>query len=65
MADKKNKFAFDKENYKWMLIGIAILVAGFIIMSLDNTQHGQRLFRPKIRPYRNYGWLYLRVLCHF
>lgn len=41
MADKKNKFAFDKENYKWMLIGIAVLVSGFIIMSLDNTQHGQ------------------------
>ena len=41
MAEKKNRFAFDKENYKWMLIGIAVLITGFIIMSLDGEQHGQ------------------------
>lgn len=41
MADKNKNFAFTKENYKWMLIGIGVLLAGFIIMSLDNTQHGQ------------------------
>lgn len=40
MSDKKNKFAFGKENYKWMLIGLAVLLAGFITMSLDKEQHG-------------------------
>lgn len=41
MAEKKNNFAFGKENYKWMLIGLGVLLLGFIIMSLDSTQHGQ------------------------
>jgi hypothetical protein len=26
------QFAFEKENYKWMLIGLALIVAGFILM---------------------------------
>ncbi|MFT6054827.1 MAG: FtsH-binding integral membrane protein [Roseivirga sp.] len=41
MSENKNNFAFGKENYKWMLIGLAVLLSGFVIMSLDNTQHGQ------------------------
>jgi len=41
MPDKKNKFAFNKENYRWMLIGLAVLVSGFILMSLDGERHGQ------------------------
>ncbi len=38
---KKNSFAFSKENYKWMLIGLGTILLGFIIMSLDGEQHGQ------------------------
>ncbi|HEY9118038.1 MAG TPA: DUF3098 domain-containing protein [Roseivirga sp.] len=38
---KKNNFAFSKENYKWMLIGLGIILLGFIVMSLDGEQHGQ------------------------
>lgn len=41
MAEKKNNFAFGKENYKWMLIGLGVLLLGFVVMSLDDTQHGQ------------------------
>ncbi len=41
MTEKKNNFAFGKENYKWMLIGLGVLLLGFIVMSLDGTQHGQ------------------------
>jgi len=41
MSENKKNFAFGKENYKWMLIGLGVLLLGFIIMSLDNTQHGQ------------------------
>ncbi len=39
MADKKNKkvvketFLFEKKNYTIMLIGLAIIVLGFILMS--------------------------------
>lgn len=41
MTEKKNNFAFGKENYKWMLIGLGVLLLGFIVMSLDGEQHGQ------------------------
>lgn len=41
MTEKKKNFAFGKENYKWMLIGLGVLLIGFIVMSLDKTQHGQ------------------------
>ena len=41
MSENKKNFAFGKENYKWMIIGLVVLLAGFIIMSLDGEQHGQ------------------------
>ena len=41
MSEKKKNFAFGKENYKWMLIGLGVLLLGFIVMSLDKSQHGQ------------------------
>lgn len=35
--DKRNapqeSFAFGKENYVWMLVGIAIILVGFLLMS--------------------------------
>jgi ATP/ADP translocase len=37
---KKEKLAFDKENYRWMLIGIVVLIIGFFIMSLDKEDYG-------------------------
>ena len=30
---KKNKFAFGKRNYKFMIIGIVFIALGFILMS--------------------------------
>ena len=41
MTEKKNNLAFGKENYKWMLIGLGVLLLGFIVMSMDSTPHGQ------------------------
>ena len=35
-----DKLPFGKKNYQWMIIGIAALVIGFTIMSLDQQQHG-------------------------
>ena len=31
---------FDRSNYQWMLIGLAVLFAGFIIMSMDSEEFG-------------------------
>jgi hypothetical protein len=38
MAD--NKLVFDKRNYTFLIIGIAVLLFGFIVMSLDKEQYG-------------------------
>lgn len=38
--DNKNKLAFDKKNYTWMLVGIAVLIAGFTLMTMDKEQYG-------------------------
>ncbi len=31
---------FNKKNYTWMLIGLAIIMLGFIIMSMDKQEFG-------------------------
>jgi hypothetical protein len=36
----KGKPGFKRKNYQLMLIGIAILLTGFVIMTLDKEQHG-------------------------
>jgi hypothetical protein len=35
-----NKLAFGKKNYQLMAIGVAILLVGFTIMSLDKEPYG-------------------------
>ncbi|GAB3656267.1 hypothetical protein GCM10028791_27980 [Echinicola sediminis] len=36
----QNNLPFSKKNYILMLIGIAIIVVGFIIIGLDSEPHG-------------------------
>ena len=36
----ESKLPFGKKNYQIMIIGVLTLVVGFVIMSLDNEQHG-------------------------
>jgi hypothetical protein len=31
--EQKPEFLFDKKNYKWLLIGIAVITIGFILMA--------------------------------
>jgi len=38
--DKRNNLAFGKQNYRIMFLGIAILVIGFIVMSIDKETFG-------------------------
>lgn len=35
-----DKLPFGKKNYQWMIIGIVALVAGFLIMTLEDERHG-------------------------
>ena len=36
----ESKLPFGRKNYLMMISGVLTLVLGFIIMSLDNEQHG-------------------------
>ncbi|HNP19073.1 MAG TPA: DUF3098 domain-containing protein [Fulvivirga sp.] len=36
----ENNLPFGKKNYKIMLIGLAVLISGFVIMSLDQEPFG-------------------------
>jgi len=38
--EKNDKLPFGKKNYKLMLTGIAVLIIGFVIMSIDTEPHG-------------------------
>jgi uncharacterized membrane protein len=35
-----NKLAFGKKNYQFMIIGVAVLLIGFLIMSMDKEPYG-------------------------
>ena len=39
MKDKGSP-GFKRKNYQMMLIGITILLTGFVVMTLDTEQHG-------------------------
>ncbi|WP_439559613.1 DUF3098 domain-containing protein [Dyadobacter sp.] len=40
MNSKKNELPFSASNYTTMLIGIAVILAGFLIMSFDSEEFG-------------------------
>lgn len=37
---KKNALPFSKNNYTLMIIGIVLILGGFIIMSMDSAEFG-------------------------
>lgn len=43
-------FAFKKENYMIMLLGIGIIVLGFVLMSLETAPHGFGILALDIAP---------------
>lgn len=49
MSDKKN-FAFAKANYLIMLLGVLILIVGFIIMGADDETFGFGFFGLTLGP---------------
>ena len=51
MDDKKHEFLFDKVNYKFLLIGLAVIVLGFILMTGGGSDDPQ-VFNPEIFNFR-------------
>lgn len=37
---KKNALPFSKSNYTFMIIGILLILGGFVIMSMDSAEFG-------------------------
>ncbi|NJO01700.1 MAG: DUF3098 domain-containing protein [Bacteroidia bacterium] len=40
MTENNNKLAFSKENYFIMLLGIALIIIGYLVMSMDTHEFG-------------------------
>ncbi|TLV03156.1 DUF3098 domain-containing protein [Dyadobacter luticola] len=40
MSSKKEELPFASSNYTMMLIGIAVILGGFLIMTFDSTEFG-------------------------
>jgi len=52
---KKSQFVFERKNYKFMLIGIAVIVLGFILMTGGGSDD-PNVFNPEI-----YSWRRIRL----
>ncbi len=46
----KPAFAFTPKNYKLMLIGLALIVLGFVLIGLDGEPHGNGVLGLTIGP---------------
>lgn len=51
MEDKKHEFLFDKVNYKFLLIGLAVIAVGFILMAGGGSDD-PKIFNPDIFSFR-------------
>ena len=51
----KSQFVFERKNYKFMLIGIAVIVIGFILMTGGGSDD-PTIFNPEI-----YSWRRIRL----
>lgn len=47
-APKENNFYFGKDNFKWMLIGIACIVTGFLLMMGPDANTVDGKFNPDV-----------------
>ena len=53
--EEKKHFVFERKNYKFMLIGIAVIVLGFILMTGGGSDD-PNVFNPAI-----YNWQRIRL----
>lgn len=54
-AEANKKFIFEKENYKFMIIGLAVIALGFILMAGGGSDDPE-VFNPEI-----FNWRRIRL----
>jgi len=54
-SKQKTEFIFGKKNYMWMLIGLGVIMLGFILMSGGGSDD-PNVFNPEI-----YSWRRIRL----
>jgi hypothetical protein len=61
---QKNNFIFDKQNYKFMFIGLAFIALGFILMAGGGSDD-PNVFNPEIFSWRRIRLAPLLILIGF
>ncbi|AEW86592.1 DUF3098 domain-containing protein [Flavobacterium columnare NBRC 100251 = ATCC 23463] len=64
MENKKHEFLFEKVNYKFLLIGIAIIALGFVLMAGGGSDD-PTVFNPEIFSFRRIRLAPTMVLAGF
>ncbi|PKP51033.1 MAG: DUF3098 domain-containing protein [Bacteroidetes bacterium HGW-Bacteroidetes-1] len=61
---KSEQFAFARENYKWVLIGLAFIVIGFLLMAGGGSDNPD-VFSDKIFSFRRWTLAPMLVLAGY
>ncbi|HAW52651.1 MAG TPA: DUF3098 domain-containing protein [Flavobacteriales bacterium] len=62
--EKEDDFAFGRENYKWLIIGIAIIVIGNVLM-IGGGSDDPGVYNPEIFSFRRITLAPLVILAGF
>jgi membrane-bound ClpP family serine protease len=62
--EREDEFAFGKENYKWLLIGIVVLVIGNLLL-VGGGSDDPNVFNPEIFSFRRLTLAPMVILAGF
>ena len=63
-TDSRKQFAFSKENYKLLVIGVVVIIIGFILMTGGKAESPEQ-FNPEVFSFRRITLAPLIVLAGF
>ena len=63
-TEREDDFAFGKDNYRWLIIGIAILIIGNVLM-IGGGSDDPSVFNPEIFSFRRITLAPLVILAGF